>query len=59
MLITASWDKSIKIWNLKEKYESTTLVGHDDIVYVALFNSDCSFVVSCSLDTTIRFWDIN
>jgi len=35
-----------------------TLTGHKDVVYRVAFNHDGAQVVSCSIDDTVRWWDV-
>lgn len=59
LLLSASWDKSIKLWDPVPVVELTTFLGHDHIVYSAVWSphSPGSFA-SVSGDTTLRLWDI-
>ena len=61
-LLSASWDNTIKIWNLSPTglTSLTSLVGHQSMVYAAAWNykqSGC--VLSVSGDKTYRLWDVN
>ena len=55
-LVTASADKTARIWDLKGK-ELQKLVGHDLMVYHATFSPDGKQVLTGSLDRTMRLWD--
>lgn len=35
------------------------MVGHEDWVYMAIYNPDNSMIASCSEDTTIKLWNAN
>ncbi|ETO23919.1 WD-40 repeat protein [Reticulomyxa filosa] len=56
-LVTTSYDKTIRIWDVKSGKEIHILRGHTGPVYAAQFSPDGKTVVSCSLDKTIRLWD--
>jgi len=64
MLLTASRDKSIIVWNLTretEKYGVTKkrLTGHSHYVQDVAISSDGQFALSGSWDSTLRLWDLN
>jgi WD40 repeat protein len=54
-LATASEDKSIKIWNMKNNECLKTLNGHTDLVFGTVI-LDNGLLVSASRDKTIRIW---
>ena len=56
-LISCSFDKTIKIWNLKTFECVKLLVGHSDIVYNLELASNLN-LLSCSEDKTVKFWQI-
>jgi F-box and WD-40 domain protein CDC4 len=52
-----SKDNTIRVWNLQTGQCQHTLTGHTSIViHIGL---SPPYLVSASLDATIRFWDIN
>lgn len=56
-IITASWDNSVKIWDVETHEEIKTLKGHKDKVRVALFSPNNLQILSASQDGTIIIWD--
>ncbi len=57
--VTASYDKTVIIWDL-ETYEPTfVLRGHADWVTSVCFSPDYTHVVSGSGDRTARIWDVS
>lgn len=56
--MTASDDQTIRIWNWQSRSCVAQLTGHSHYVMCAQFHPREDLVVSCSLDQTIRVWDI-
>jgi WD40 repeat protein len=57
LLVTASADKTAKIWRMNGRYV-VTLRGHNLGLISAKFSSDSKFVFTSSLDQTVRLWDV-
>jgi len=55
-IVSASKDKTLKIWNLKTG-ESITLTGHLKLVYCCTISPDNKTVASSSSDCDIKIWD--
>ena len=56
-VVTASDDKTARIWDAESGKEIAVLKGHDDLVRSAAFSSDGKRVVTASADKTARIWD--
>jgi len=57
-IVSASDDKTVRIWNAKTGASVAILHGHGDVVYSAAFTPDGRSVVSCGTDKTIRVWNV-
>jgi ribosome assembly protein 4 len=58
MIASASFDKSIKIWDAKTGKFMMTLRGHVGPVYQVSWSGDSRLVVSGSKDSTAKVWDV-
>jgi len=56
-IITASNDKTLKLWSLQLGKELVT-VGHKDWVISCHFSLDSKFIFSASLDGAFKVWDL-
>ena len=56
-VVTASSDKTARIWDAATAKEIAALRGHDDTVYCAAFSPDGSRIITASRDGTARIWD--
>ena len=56
-IVTASDDKTARIWDAATGKEVAVLRGHEDPVISAAFSRDGSRIVTASQDLTARIWD--
>jgi WD40 repeat protein len=56
--ITASADRTLKLWNLKEAREEVCLVGHSGSVNAVALDENSHLAVSGSSDKTVKVWDL-
>ncbi len=56
-VLTASSDKTARIWNATTGQPIATLTGHTDVVWAASFSPDGTRVVTASWDKTARIWN--
>lgn len=57
-LVSASADKTIKVWNLETGKVKATLTGHTDTVRAIALASNDQTLISASGDKTIKIWDM-
>ncbi len=58
ILVSASKDKTIKIWHLKTGELIRTLKGHKDGVFAVALSKDEQIIASGSADKTIKLWHL-
>jgi len=56
--VSASSDKTLKIWDLDGGQEIRTLRGHDEGVNAVALTPDQRLAVSASDDRTLKVWDL-
>jgi hypothetical protein len=56
-IVTASWDKTARLWETESGKLLATLQGHEGWVYNAQFSPDGKRIVTASLDKTARLWE--
>jgi WD40 repeat protein len=57
LIVSASWDNSLKVWDGQSGTERLTLQGHQDRVNACAISADGSLIVSASDDHTLKVWD--
>ncbi len=58
ILASASWDNTIKLWDVKSGREIRTLERHTDGVNSVSFSPNGKILASASWDNTIKLWNI-
>jgi platelet-activating factor acetylhydrolase IB subunit alpha len=59
LLVSASRDKTLRIWDVTTGYCLKTIRGHAEWVRDVYPSIDGRFLVSCGTDQTARLWDIS
>lgn len=57
LIVSASIDATIKVWDYETGEFERTLKGHTNVVQALDFDHTGNFLVSCSADLTIKLWD--
>ncbi|KAK9765962.1 cross-pathway control WD-repeat protein cpc2 [Basidiobolus ranarum] len=55
--LTASWDKTLRLWDLNTGATTRRFVGHDKDVLSVSFSADNRQIVSGSRDKSIKLWN--
>jgi WD40 repeat protein len=58
-IATASYDKSIKLWDVSSGKEIRTLRDHVDSIYALAFTPDGKRLVSGAADRSVKIWDVS
>ncbi len=58
-LISCSWDRTIRIWQVETAECLLILHGHEDCVMSAKFSPNGKMIASGSQDKTVRIWEID
>jgi len=59
LIVSAGWDKLVKVWSLTDCKLRTNLVGHTGVVYTVAVSPDGSLCASGGKDSTAMLWDVN
>jgi WD40 repeat protein len=57
-VVTGSWDRTLRLWDIAKKRSVATFEGHTDRVYAVAFSPDGTRIVSASGDSTLRIWNV-
>ena len=55
--VSASWDKTLRLWNLATGNSEARFVGHTGDVLSVAIDANSSKIISASRDKTIRVWN--
>lgn len=57
-LLSASWDRSLRLWDLAQGKSTERFVGHTKEVLSCSFSSDNRQILSGGADKTIKLWNV-
>ena len=55
--LSASWDKTLRLWNLAQGVSACRFVGHTNDVLSVSFSPDNRQIVSGSRDKSVKLWN--
>ncbi len=58
-LVSSSWDKTARVWDVATGQQRKELSGHANVVEKAYFSQDGRFTITLGEDFSARLWDIN
>ena len=58
ILASASYDSTVKLWDVATRQNIATLEGHSLRVFSVSFSPDGSTLASASYDSTVKLWDV-
>ncbi len=58
MIVSASWDRTVRLWDAVQGVAVVTLDGHDAEVTNVACDGTQRLVVSSSRDMSVRLWDL-
>jgi len=58
LIVSGSYDHTVRVWDLNERKCKFVLRGHTDRIYSTLLDLERNRCISASMDSTIRAWDL-
>ncbi|KAK4704048.1 hypothetical protein P7C70_g2170, partial [Phenoliferia sp. Uapishka_3] len=59
VLVTGSWDKSVRLWDVQTKTHLSTTLAHTDFVKALIVIPSLQVLITGSSDKDIRVWDLS
>ncbi|KAM9305473.1 coronin-7-like [Gastrophryne carolinensis] len=57
ILVSSSYDMTVRVWNLKAERNVLTLKGHEDQIFSLAWSPDGRYLATCCKDQRIRIYD--
>merc|ERR1712137_199089 len=57
-VLSCSWDRTLRLWNLATGQTTNTFVGHEKDVLSCAFSADNRQIISGSRDRSLKLWNI-
>ena len=58
VLASASWDRTVRLWDVKTGEQKGTLTGHTEMVESVAFSPDGTTLAGGSWDRTMLLWKV-
>jgi tetratricopeptide (TPR) repeat protein len=58
-LVSGSWDKTVKLWQMNTRQEIQTLTGHSEDLRCVVVSPDGQTIASCGEDKVIKLWQLS
>jgi WD40 repeat protein len=58
-LVSGSWDKTVKLWQMNTGQEIQTLTGHSEDLRCVVVSPDGQTIASCGEDKVIKLWQLS
>jgi WD40 repeat protein len=55
-IASASYDKTVQVWDAATGNNAFTYTGHHDYVYAVTWSPDSQYIASASADHTVQVW---
>ncbi|CAO3647559.1 unnamed protein product [Mucor hiemalis] len=59
LIVSAGWDKLVKVWDLAKMKLRTNFIGHNGYVNTVTISPDGSLCASAGKDGSVMLWDLN